>query len=197
MPTLIAVLEQFRAVLRVAFFVAAVVLLVVFLTDWLVRTRRINPFNPVARFFRRSVDPLLAPVERRVLRMGGLPSNAPWWALVTVVVGGILLIATLEFADRQIGVASTMVRRGPSGLLVLLVRWAFGILQLALLIRVIASWVRISEYSKWIRWTFVLTEPILRPLRRVIPTLGMIDITPLVALLLLRLIEGVLLSAIA
>ena len=46
------------------FEIAVVVLAVICLIDWLVRTRRINPFNPVARFFRSSVDPLLAPVER-------------------------------------------------------------------------------------------------------------------------------------
>jgi YggT family protein len=49
--------------LRLALFVAAVVMGVIALVDWLVRTRRISPFSGVARFFRRSVDPLMVPVE--------------------------------------------------------------------------------------------------------------------------------------
>ena len=44
--------------------------------------------------------------------------------------------------------------------------------------------------SRWVRWSFVLTEPILRPLRKIIPPLGMIDITPIVAYFLLRLLQS-------
>jgi YggT family protein len=56
--------------------------------------------------------------------------------------------------------------------------------------------VGLSTYSKWLRWTVVLTEPILAPLRRLIPPLGMIDITPLVAFFILSLTRGLLLAAI-
>src|SRR3954470_6368337 len=81
---------------RVVVFVGAVVAGVIALVDWLVRTRRISPFSGVARFFRRSVDPLMIPVERTVLRAGGQPAAAPWWTLVVVVVGGLILIYLLN-----------------------------------------------------------------------------------------------------
>ena len=177
--------------LRVAFFAIAVLLFVVFLIDWLVRTRRISPFNPVARFFRRTVDPLIAPVERRVVRAGGLPAQAPWWALVVVVVSGILILVLLDQVSRWVMQAAGAGRTGAGGVFALLVSWTFGILQIALLVRVISSWFRVSEYSKWIRWSVVLTEPILRPLRAVLPTIGMIDISPLVAWFLLRVLQSV------
>jgi YggT family protein len=81
------------------------------------------------------------------------------------------------------------------GILAVLVTWTFGILQLALIIRVIATWVRLSMWSKWIRWTVPLTEWLLRPLRKVIPPLaGTIDLSPLVAWLLLALMERIILS---
>jgi YggT family protein len=88
---------------------------VVFGIDWLVRTRRISPFNPVARFFRSSVDPLLAPVERRVVRAGGTPASAPWWALVAVVVGGILVLQLMEFVGGQLVGLVRAAARGPAG----------------------------------------------------------------------------------
>src|SRR3954453_21315669 len=65
--------------------------------DWAVRTRRINPFNRVARFFRGTVDPLMLPVERVILRAGGVPASAPLWALVAFAIFGIALITLLEF----------------------------------------------------------------------------------------------------
>lgn len=194
METFITTYDVLLAGLRTALFWSAVVLAVVFAIDWLVRTRRISPFNPVARFFRTSVDPLLAPVERRVVRAGGLPTSAPWWALVALVVGGIVLITLLGFLRGWIGGVVYAVSAGPRGVLVLLVSVTFGLLQAALLVRVLSSWFRISPYSAWIRWSYVLTEPILAPLRRVIPPFGMMDVTPIVAYFLLRIFASLLLS---
>jgi YggT family protein len=180
-------------VLRLVIFVLAAVLFVLFAMDWLVRTRRINPFHPVARFFRRTVDPIILPVERRVVRAGGLPSSAPWWALVAVVVGGILLIVALDFLRELLYTAFVAAGAGTSGLYYLLVRWTFGILRLALFVRIIASWLRLSEFKPWIRWSVALTEWLLRPLRSFIPPLGMIDVTPIVAYLVLWMLEGIML----
>ena len=196
MASFLGAFDVFLGVLRIALFVAVAVLAVVCLIDWLVRTRRINPFNPVARFFRTSVDPLLAPVERRVVRAGGMPSSAPWWALVVVVVGGIVLISLLGFVRNQLMGIMFAAEQGPRGILRLLVSLTFSVLQIALFIRVISSWFRISPYSPWIRWTFQITEPILAPLRHVIPNIGMIDITPIVAYFLLNILASVILSAI-
>ena len=75
-------------------------------------------------------------------------------------------------------------------MLVLLVHWTFTLLQIALLVRVISSWFQISPYSGWVRWSFALTEWMLAPMRQIIPTLGMIDITPIIAYFVLRLLEG-------
>lgn len=175
--------------------VIAAVLAVVALVDWLARTRRISPFNPVARFFRTAIDPLIAPVERRVVRAGGMPHAAPWWALVFVVVGGIVLLYLLRFVHGQLLLAAAATGLGASGMLRLAVRWTFAILQIALVVRVISSWIRVSPYSPWIRWSYVLTEPILRPLRSVIPPLGMIDVTPIVAYFALSLLQALIMGA--
>ena len=190
MTSVITAFDAVLGVLRVAFFALAVVLAVVCLIDWLVRTRRLNPFSPVARFFRQNVDPLFAPVERRIVRSGGLPTTAPWWTLAVVVVAGIIILTLLGFIRGQVLGAILAADQGASGITRLLIAWAFEILSIALIVRVVSSWIRVSPYSKWIRWSFVLTEPILRPLRAVIPPLGMMDITPIVAFFLLRLVES-------
>ena len=167
----------------------AVVMGVIALVDWLVRTRRLNPFGPIARFCRRFVDPLMAPVERRILRAGGLPSSAPWWTLVAVVVGGLLLIWLMEFLGTFL-MSATAAVQSPRGALRFLIAIGFSILRIALLVRVISSWFQMSPYSKWIRWSFVLTEWMLRPLRRILPPFGPLDLSPLIAFLLLSVLQG-------
>jgi len=170
--------------LRVALFVAAVVMGIVALVEYLVRTRRISPFSGVARFFRRSIDPLMVPVERAVMRAGGQPAAAPWWSLVAVVVGGLILLFLLDIVGGLLQQLALGVS-DPRILPIIFVSWAFKLVELALIVRVLSSWLPISPYSRWIRWTYPLTNWILVPLRRVIPNLGMIDITPIVAYLLL------------
>jgi YggT family protein len=180
---------SFVQIVRQVLFWVALVVAIIALLDWLVRTRRVQPFGAIARFCRRYVDPLLRPVERRIVRSGGQPASAPWWSLVVVVVGGLLLIALLEFLGRFFlqlfwGVSSP----GRFGLL--LVSWTFAVLRIALIVRVISSWFQLSPYSRWIRLSYVLTEWMLAPLRRIIPTFGPVDVTPIVAFLLLALLQG-------
>lgn len=190
MTSFLAFLDIALLFLQRTFFALAVVLGAVATLDWLVRTRRINQFGRIARFMRSSVDPLMAPIERQVVRSGGLPASAPWWALAAVVLGGIVLLSLLAFLRDQVVVTAMAVQGGSRGLIRLLIAWTFGLLSLALIVRVLSSWIRVSPYSKWVRWSFVLSEPILRPLRQIIPSLGMIDITPIVAYILLGLLQS-------
>ena len=194
MTSTLAGLAVGYAILRLVVLAAGVLAAAACLLAWLARTRRISPFSPLARFSRRTLDPLMAPVERRVVRSGGMPAHAPWWVLAAVVVGGIVLLSLVQFVIGQLAFATTAVSRGGAGIVALLVRWTFAVLQIALIARVLSSWVGGSPYSKWFRWAFVLTEPILAPLRRVIPNLGMIDITPIVAYFGLMLLEGLILG---
>ena len=191
MNDLFAALRAVSGGLRYALFGAAVVVGVVAAVDWAVRTRRLNPFGGTARFFRRTIEPLMVPIERRVVRAGGRPSSAPLWALGVVVVGGLLLIALLDFLTRQLAFAAAAFSLGAGGVLMLLVGWTFSLLRLALIVRVISTWVGVSRYSKWVGWSYALTEWMLAPLRRVIPLLGGIDVTPIVAYFALGLLEGI------
>ncbi|MBL8962145.1 MAG: YggT family protein [Gemmatimonadetes bacterium] len=183
------------ALLRPAFFWAAIIVGILALLDWLVRTRRLSPFSPISRFVRDTVDPRFKPIERMVVRAGGNPTSAPWWALVFVVVGGLVVLSLLDFVRGQVAFATLATRGGAGGLAVVALRWTFQILRLALIVRVASTWFQVSPYSRWIRWAYTLSEPVLAPLRRVVPTLGMVDITPIVAFLVLNLLESLVFGA--
>jgi len=183
-------LDMAVGIVRAVILGLAVAFAVFCILDWLVRTRRLNLFGATARFTRTRIDPFLAPIERRVVSAGGNPVSAPLWALVAVVIGGILIITLLDFIRGEMFGLSFAIQNGPRGIFRLIVSWAFDFLRIALLVRVVSSWLPVSPYSKWIHWSFVVSEPILRPLRQVIPTLGMIDITPIIAYFLIGFIQG-------
>lgn len=57
---------------------------------------------------------------------------------------------------------------------------------IAIIVRAILSWFPIAPYNPFVVFLFRITEPILGPLRRYIPRLGMLDLTPLVAIVILQ-----------
>jgi YggT family protein len=174
---------------RLALLAAGIVLAVVAALDWAARTRRLNPFGGIARFMRARVDPRLAGVERQVMRMGGQLSATPWWALLAYVVLAALAIALLDAAIGLVLDAQAAFGRGALGVLFLLIRWTFAFLKFALIVRVVVSWLPRLAHSRWLSWSYGATDWMLRPLRRVVPPLGVIDITPLVAYFGLVIVE--------
>lgn len=65
-------------------------------------------------------------------------------------------------------------------------------LAIIIFVRAILSWFAISPYDPIMVFLYRITEPILAPLRRIIPKIGMIDITPAIAILILLLIPWLL-----
>ena len=189
--SIVGFLDVVLLALRPIVFAAGIFAAIAALLSYSVRTRRIEPFSSLAKFTRERIDPwLVTPVERRILRAGGTPLSAPWWALAVVVVGGLVLLSLVGFLRTQAMLLAYVSASGPRGFLVLAVQWTFGFLRIALIARVIASWVGGSAYSKWWRWSFVVTEPFLAPLRQIIPTIGMFDITIIVAYFALGFLQG-------
>jgi YggT family protein len=71
----------------------------------------------------------------------------------------------------------------------------FTALTFAVFARVLLSWFPMRPDNPIVVILTEITDPILRPLRRIVPSLGMLDITPIVALFLLQILEQVLRSA--
>ncbi len=70
----------------------------------------------------------------------------------------------------------------------------FQILSWAIIIRILLSWVRIDPYHPAIRLLDQITEPILAPLRNMLPTAGGLDFSPIVAIILLSLVQRLVIS---
>jgi YggT family protein len=184
-------------VVRWTIVVALLYVGIVALTHWAVRSRKLSPFGAWPRAVRRLSDPVLRPVEQRVIRAGGSPQTAPYWLLAIVVLGGLVLISLVRWS---IGFTYSLGSLASAPLriqLLTLLSWIFTILRFALIVRVIASWFGVSSYSKWMRPIVVLTDWILEPLRRVLPPFGPLDLSPLVAYFILWIAERVIIGAFA
>ncbi len=67
----------------------------------------------------------------------------------------------------------------------------FTILTWAIIIRVLLTWIPgINPHHPLVRALASITDPILEPARRIIPPIGMIDISPIVVIIVLQLVQG-------
>lgn len=67
----------------------------------------------------------------------------------------------------------------------------FTILAFAIIARALISWVPIDPYHPIVVILDQITEPFLAPLRRIVPQMGMMDITPIVALILIQVLQSI------
>src|SRR4051794_13686992 len=123
-----------------------------------VQRRKLNPFSRLARTIRRVTDPAIKPIERRLLRSGGNPQSAPWLMLAAGVLGGIVLISGTEWVLGQAAVIAAAVQGGSRSMIAVLVVWTFRILYLALIVRVVGSWLGKDRYTPWMRPFYAMTE---------------------------------------
>jgi len=183
-------------VVRAVVVFALVFATAVALTHWAVRSRRMDPFGAWPRFVRRVSEPIVLPLERRIIRAGGNPQTAPFWLLGVVIGGGLLLLSLTQWL---IGTAAAMVliaHGGPQAWLRVAVSAVFTILMTAILIRVIGSWLGMGPYRPWMRPFYMLTDWLIDPIRRILPPMGMFDFSPMVAWLALYLVRGLVLGLI-
>lgn len=184
------------SVLRGAILAVNLFALTVALIAWGVRSRRISPFNRWALMVRRWGDPLIRATERRLLASGGDPTTAPWWLLGTTVVGGLALLSAAQWAVAAGFTVEAAAEAGPRGLLALAVDLAYDVVVFALLVRVVGSWFGIGRWTRWMRPAYHVTDWIVGPLSRAIPPLGVVDVSPLAAWLLLWMIRGLIVSVV-
>ena len=153
--------------------------------SWLVRTRRVSPFSPFGRSLRSITDAIVRPVEKRLVRLGGNPVNAGWWLVVVVAAGGVIFISLLGWGLNTFGYVAGAAAAGPRATLGLVVDLAYNVLFYSIIIRIIGSWIGFFRYNRWMRPFYALTDWLIEPLRKVIPPVGMFDLSPIVAIVVL------------
>jgi YggT family protein len=73
----------------------------------------------------------------------------------------------------------------------------FNLYSFLILARVLLSWVNVSPTNPIVTFIIEVTDPLLKPLRNVIPPIGMLDITPIAALILLQILESIIMAIIS
>ena len=159
------------------------------LLRFLLQMLRADFYNPVSQFIVRLTTPPLRLLRRVIPSVAGQDSAAIVLCLV-VIYAKFMLMRLLSIPAVHIGgVMAPVGSVSYGGLFVFciadLIALTFTIFLVAVIIQVILSWVSPGHYNPVIGLVNKLAEPVLRPLRRLLPSMGGIDLSPLIASLLL------------
>jgi YggT family protein len=148
---------------------------------FLLQRVRADFYNPISQFIVRVTNPPLKPLRRLIPGLGG------------VDVASLVLMLALQMLSLTIIVLLRGVSVGFGTLLLLsvteLVDLAFNIFIFSILIQAILSWVNPGTYNPVSAILGSLTEPVLRPVRRLLPPMGGLDLSPLFAILGLQVLK--------
>ena len=121
-------------------------------------------------------------------------AHAGGWLIIITAIAGIILLSLTGWLLDTLVVARGAARRGPGATMALVVEVSYQLLKYALIARIIASWFGLFRHSKWIRPAYILTDWIVEPIRRIVPPLGAMDLSPLVAWFALWMLRRILVS---
>jgi YggT family protein len=168
--------------------------LVLAISDWAVRRKLLPAVRRVITLVRRTGDPLLRPIERRLASAGGNPEDAPYWLIGIVVVAGLLVMTLVRLLTGSIELMLAMRTAGPLVWIRVLIGAATSLVMMAIVVRVIGLWLGAGRYNRWMRAVYRLTDWIIEPLRRLLPPMGALDLGPIVAYLLLLVVRILLMA---
>ena len=168
-------MEAVIYILRFAFDALLMILIMRVWLQWV----KADFYNPLSQFIVKVSNPLVVPLRRVIPGFGGFD-------MATIIIA--YAVATLKFftlaalAGESLGLLSFYI-----GLLVMLKQAGF-MLFVIMIIMAVMSWV-VQGYNPTLAIFHQLTEPFLNPIRRIIPNMGGLDLSMIVAFLLMNVLN--------
>lgn len=164
--------------------------LLIVLMRFVLQLVRANFYNPLCQFIVKATQPLLKPLRRIIPSLFGLDMSS---LVLAILVQLALMALTL------------LLTYGTTGNFVQLLVWAIiGVTALflkifffALIISVILSWVAPGSHNPGAELVNQICEPALAPFRRLLSNLGGLDISPILAFMVLKLLDMLVINNLA
>ncbi|MEX2479904.1 MAG: YggT family protein [Gammaproteobacteria bacterium] len=142
---------------------------------------RADFYNPLCQAIVTVTNPPLRPMRRYIPALGGLDTSSMVLLLVLQAINTLLVALVLGLTPALGGVLVVAVAE--------LLNKTVWIFIAAVFIEVILSWVAPRSYNPLVSVIQALTAPLLQPVRRTVPPLGALDLSPLIVLLGLQLTQ--------
>ena len=163
--------------------------LLVFMLRLLFQLVRADFHNPVSQFIVKVTNPLLVPLRRVIPGVAGID------------MASVVILLAIQYLELFLITLINGVGFPPIGMLVLAFAKILGLVisvfTFSILIQVILSWVNPGTYNPVTGLLYQLNEPVLGRARRIIPPIHGFDLSPIVAMVALQLLNILLVAPIS
>lgn len=166
-------------------FVAGFFLFVVVMR-FMLQAVRADFYNPISQFVVKATNPLLVPLRKVIPGFGGLDIAALVLAVLTQI-AAITLTTVIVGYPLSMAHIAIWALLGTVGLFMKLFFWG-------MLIMIVASWIAPQSYNPALMLLRQIIEPVLAPLRKLLPDMGGLDLSPIIAFLLINVFQIILLT---
>lgn len=164
--------------------------LLIILLRFVLQLVRADFYNPLSQFAVRATQPLLKPMRRIIPSLFGLDMSS---LVLAIIVQMILMALTLLLSYGTTGDPLHLLIWAIIGVTALFLKIFF----FALIVSVILSWVAPNSHNPGAELVNQICEPALAPFRRILPNLGGLDISPILAFLVLKLLDMLVINNLA
>ncbi|AEV65514.1 membrane protein [Pseudomonas ogarae] len=164
--------------------------LLIVLLRFVLQLVRANFYNPLCQFIVKATQPLLKPLRRIIPSLFGLDMSS---LVLAILVQLALMALTLLLTYGTTGNPLQLLIWSLIGVTALFLKIFF----FAMIISVILSWVAPGSHNPGAELVNQICEPALAPFRRILPNLGGLDISPILAFMVLKLIDMLVINNLA
>ncbi|ANI62989.1 YggT family protein [Pseudomonas sp. PvR086] len=164
--------------------------LLIVLLRFVLQLVRANFYNPLCQFAVKATQPLLKPLRRIIPSLFGLDMSS---LVLAILVQLALMALTLLLTFGTTGNPLQLLIWSLIGVTALFLNIFFY----ALIISVILSWVAPGSHNPGAELVNQICEPALAPFRKILPNLGGLDISPILAFMVLKLIDMLVINNLA
>jgi YggT family protein len=170
---------------------AIVVIIALVLLRVIANQADLNPFGWSSLTIRRLTDSFIGPIRRALMGFGVDPKFAPLVTiLLAILLGWFALQLVSSIANTLAGILFSLKNGAGVAVIGYVLYGLVSLYILLIFIRIIFSWGMASYSNRVMRFLVKATEPMLGPLRRRVPLVGTFDISPIVAFIILWLLQA-------
>jgi len=151
---------------------------IIILLRFLMQMVRADFYNPISQFVVKATSLPLKPLRRLIPGVAGMDMASLVLLLIVIIIELLLL-----------SLVSTLPMPSPIGLiplaLVELLKLTINVFMFSVIILAILSWVSPGGYNPVANLLYQITSPLMRPVRRMLPPMGGLDLSPMVVIIVL------------
>jgi YggT family protein len=151
----------------------------------------VNPFTKLAIAVRRMSDPLINPARRALLKFAVQPKYAPFIViLLAILLGWLATKLTASVLNTVMGVMIAVKAGAFPAAIGYVIYGLLSLYTMLIFIRIICSWISVGYANRFVRFVYEVTDPLLVPLQRMVPRAGRFDISAIVAVIIIWVLQA-------